>query len=91
MWRISAVESGKTKDIAAILKALVPSERTVVILKDEDRMIRRAGSNIPWLRFLAYNRLAAHELFYSRNVLLLEGAAGKLSEFYNDAQKAEVE
>ncbi len=76
------VESGKTADIASILKNLVSQERTVVILKDDDAMVKRAGRNIPWLTFLSYNRLRAHDLFYGKNVLVMESAAGKLNEFY---------
>ena len=76
------VESGKTRDFRAILKALVNDEKTVVVLKDDDKMIRRAGRNLPNVRFLSYNRLSAHTLFYGKNVLVLEGAASKLNEFY---------
>jgi large subunit ribosomal protein L4 len=50
-------------------------------------MLRRAGRNVPWLKMQAYNRLSAHELFYSRNVLLTESAAGKLNEFYAQGVK----
>ena len=76
------IESGKTADISSILKNLVSQERTVVILKDDDAMIKRAGRNIPWLTFLSYNRLRAHDLFYGKNILVMESAAGKLNEFY---------
>ena len=76
------VESGKTKDLVAALKNLAARERTVVILKDDDAMIRRAGRNIPWLSFLSFNRLAAHDLFYCHKLLLLETAASKLNEMY---------
>lgn len=57
------IESGKTKDLSVILKNLSIDERTVVILKDDDAMLRRAGRNIPWLRMLSYNRLRVHDLF----------------------------
>ncbi len=81
------VESGKTKDLAAVLKNLVKEERTVIILKDDDRMIRRAGRNIPWLSMLSYNRLRAHDLFYGKNILVLETAVGSLGDFYNKKGK----
>ncbi len=77
-----SVESGKTKDFAAILKNFSQGERTVVILKDDDAMVRRAGKNIPWLRMLSYNRLRAHDLFYARKLVVLESAAKNLNEFY---------
>jgi len=77
------VESGKTKDLASMLANIVhPEERTVVVLKDDDELIRRAGRNIPWLRMLSYNRLSAKELQYGKHVLVMESAAGNLNEFY---------
>jgi len=76
------VDSGKTRDLAGILTALTGQERTVLILGDDDRMIRRAGHNIPWLRYLAYNRLRAHDLFYGEKLVLTESAVRKLNEFY---------
>jgi large subunit ribosomal protein L4 len=77
-----SVETGKTKDLAVILKNFGESERTVIILKDDDGKVKRAGANIPWLSFLSYNRLRAHDLFYGRRVLLLESAAKNLNAFY---------
>jgi len=77
------VETGKTKELVSVLKQLGPAERTVVVLGGEDAMIKRAGRNVPWLTFLAYNRLRAHDLFYGKNVVLLETAATKLNEFYS--------
>jgi large subunit ribosomal protein L4 len=76
------IDSGKTKELRSILTNLISDERTVVILKDDDQMIRRAGRNLPKVRFLSYNRLRAHDLFYGKNILVLEGAAVKLNEFY---------
>jgi large subunit ribosomal protein L4 len=81
-----SVDSGKTKDLAGILKNLGGDERTVIILKDDDATVKRAGANIPWLSFLSYNRLRAHDLFYGRRVILLETAAKNLNAFYNTAE-----
>jgi large subunit ribosomal protein L4 len=77
-----SVESCKTKDIIKILRSLGDDQRTVVILKDDDPKVKQAGRNIPWLSFLSYNRLRAHDLFYGRRVLMLETAARNLNEFY---------
>ncbi len=82
-----SIENGKTKDLVSVLKNLLPqdkAERTVVILKDDDDMVKRAGRNIPWLHFLSYNRLRAHDLFYGRTVLVMESAVKELNEFYAD-------
>ena len=82
------VESGKTKDLVKILSNFAKDERTVIILKDDDAKIKQAGRNIPNLSFLSYNRLRAHDLFYGRKVILLEGAAKNLSDFYAEDKEA---
>jgi large subunit ribosomal protein L4 len=55
----------------------------VLVLKDDDPMLKRAAANIPWLSYLSYNRLRAHDLFYGRQVLMLEPAAKNLNTFYS--------
>lgn len=76
------VESGKTKDLVSILKNHVQDQTAVLVLKDDDPMLKRAARNIPWLKFLSFNRLRAHDLFYSKKVIVLETAAKSLNEFY---------
>ena len=83
------VESGKTRDLRKILEKHADGERTVLVLKDDDKMLRRAGRNIPWLHMLTYNRLSAHTLFYGRKVIVMESAVKKLNEFYGKNQGAE--
>lgn len=76
-------ENGKTKELAAIVKNFVNEEkRTVLILKDDDVMLRRAAKNIPYVRVLAYDKLSAKELLYAKKVLMLEGAAKNLNSFF---------
>ena len=82
------VESGKTKDLVKILNNFTKGERTVILLKDDDSMIKRAGKNLPNVYFLSYNRLRAHDLFYGRKVIMLETAAKNLSDFYADEKEA---
>lgn len=77
-----SIETGKTRDLVGLLKNFNPGLRTVLVLKDDDPMIKRAASNIPWLSYLSYNRLRAHDLFYGRQVLMLETAAKNLNDFY---------
>lgn len=77
-----SVESKKTKDLVKIVNAFAKDLRTVLILKDNDANIKQAGRNVKNLSLLSYNRLRAHDLFYGRKVILLEGAAKNLSEFY---------
>ncbi|MDR2313056.1 MAG: 50S ribosomal protein L4 [Spirochaetaceae bacterium] len=82
-----SIDTGKTKDLAKLLGNFGAPERTVLILKDDDPLLKRAAANIPWLSYLSYNRLRAHDLFYSRRVLLLETAAKNLNEFYGGDKK----
>ena len=78
-------ENGKTKEIVAIMKAFeTEGQRTILILKDDDAMVRRAARNIPYLHVLAYNRLSAKELLYGRKIIMLKGAASNLNDFYGE-------
>ena len=81
------VESGKTQDLLKLLATFTGTKeamRTVLVLKDDDSKVKQAARNIPWLSFLSYNRLRAHDLFYGRKVVVLESAAKQLNEFYQD-------
>lgn len=82
------VESGKTKDLTKILGNFIKDERTVIVLKDDDAMIKRSGKNLPNVSFLAFNRLRAHDLFYARKVVVLESAVKNLSDFYAEDKEA---
>jgi large subunit ribosomal protein L4 len=85
-----SIESGKTKELAKLLKNFGEErQRTVLILKDDDPNLKRAAANIPWLSYLSYSRLSAHELFYGRRVLMLESAAKNLNEFYGAGKEAD--
>ena len=78
-------ENGKTKELVGILKNFVEDgKRTVLIMKNDDAMLRRAARNIPYLRVLAYDKLSAKELLYGKKVVMLETAAKNLNEFYGD-------
>lgn len=79
------IEDGKTKSMASIVKNFVEDEkRTVVIMANDDKMVRRASKNIPFLHVLAYDKLSAKELLYGKKVIVLESAAKNLNEFYCD-------
>ena len=83
------VDSGKTRDLAMILTAITGQARTVLILGDDNPMVKRAGRNIPWLSMLSYNRLRAHDLFYGGKLVVMESAAQRLNDFYADASGKE--
>ncbi len=83
------VATGKTKDLVQILSVLVPSEeKTVLVLKDDDANLKRAARNIPWVSFLTFNRLRAHDLFYTKSIVIMEEAAHNLGAFYAGKSEA---
>ncbi len=78
-------ENGKTKDLAQIMKAFdTENQRTVIVMKDDDAMLRRAARNIPYLHVLSYDKLSAKELLYGRKIIVLETAAENLGKFYGE-------
>jgi len=85
------VETGKTKELVGILKGLLPQERAVIILPgvEADKLVRRAGGNVHWLRFMSYNQLMAHDLFYGQRVLVLQSAATALNGFYGNGGRSD--
>ena len=78
------VPSGKTKELVSLLKPLVADKKTVLILPDDGAMVKQAGSNVPWLGLLSYNRLRAKDLYYGGELLIQETAAKKLNDFYGE-------
>ena len=77
-----SIESGKTKDLIAVLKNFSPETKTMIIMKDDDQMLKRSARNIPWVSYMTYNRLNAHDLFYTEKLIVLETAAKNLNDFY---------
>ena len=78
-------DNGKTKDLASIMKSFeTENQRTILVMKDDDVMLRRAAKNIPYLRVLSYDKLSAKELLYGRKILVLETAALNLGKFYGE-------
>jgi 50S ribosomal protein L4 len=73
---------GKTKNLTQVVNNFAKDERAVLIIHNDDQMIKRAARNIPNLSLLNYDRLEAHTLFYGRKVLVLESATKKLAEFF---------
>lgn len=76
------ISSGKTKDMVATLRALTTENRVVLVTKDDNEALKRSARNIPWLRYLNYQRLRAHDLFYARSVIVMESAASELGTFF---------
>ncbi len=64
------IESGKTKDLALIIKNFVSfNGKVVILLGNDDQMIKRAGKNIRDLKILSFNKLRVVDLFYAKNLI----------------------
>lgn len=83
------VESGKTRDFVSIMRNVCGGDRVVLVLKDDDAMVKRAAANVPWLKFQTYNRLSAHELLYCKELVLMESAALNLNSFFDRVRNGE--
>jgi large subunit ribosomal protein L4 len=79
------VESGKTRDFFSIASSLVEEQsrkRVLFIDADRNAMNRRAGRNIPWIRYYDADLLSTRELYYASQLVLTESAVKVLNEKY---------
>jgi large subunit ribosomal protein L4 len=80
------VESGKTKDFSSIAAKLVDGDkrqRVLIIDRDPKELNRRAGQNIPWIRYFNADLLSTRELFYATQLILTESAVKLLNDKYS--------
>jgi len=75
------VESGKTRDIAVIGKAL-DVRKGVLVTDSEDSMLKRALRNIPWFIYNNVKRISGRDIFYSKTLVLTASAVKYLNEKY---------
>jgi large subunit ribosomal protein L4 len=81
-----AVESGKTKDFGAIAEKLVVGEkrrRVLIVDKELKPLNRRAGRNIPWVKYYGADLLNTRDLFFATQLILTESAVRTLNEKYS--------
>ena len=72
---------GKTKEMAAIGKALSVS-KGLLISDSDDIMLKRSIRNIPWLVYNNVNRISGSDIFNSRVLVITESAVKFLNEKY---------
>lgn len=79
-----SLKEAKTKEVNSIFKLLLNEEKSSLILinNDSSLLIKRAGRNLPWLRCLSFNRMNAHTLYYSKNIVIAEDAVSELNKFF---------
>jgi large subunit ribosomal protein L4 len=79
------VESGKTRDFYRIASNLVDEEkrrRVIIIDKDRNELNKRAGRNLPWIKYYDVNLLNTKDLIYATQLVITESAVKVLNEKY---------
>ena len=77
-----SINDGKTREMAKIGKAL-SVEKGVLIIRENDTMIKRAVRNIPWFVCNNVERISGRDIFYSKNLIITESAVKFLNEKYS--------
>ncbi len=75
------VDTGKTKDMAKIGKALNVI-KGLLVADTDDVKLKRSIRNIPWFVYNHVNRLSSRDLFYTKTLVITESAVKKLNEKY---------
>lgn len=75
------VEKGKTREIAALKKA-INIDKGVLITESEDVLLKRAVRNLRWFVYNNVKRISGRDVFYSRDLIITEGALKVLNEKY---------
>jgi large subunit ribosomal protein L4 len=70
-----SVESGKTKDMIAILKSFDADRvKALVLLSKQDKMVLQAGRNLPKLNLQLAPNASVYELMDCKKLFIQEGA-----------------
>lgn len=80
-----SIEKGKTKEVAEIGKAL-NIDKGVLVTESDDKMLKRAIRNIPWFIYNNVKRMSGRDIFYTKTLILTEGAVRYLNEKYAKGQ-----
>ncbi len=89
---LEALQSQKTKDFYAQIISFNKEKKPVLlVIQDDNTILKRVARNIPWLTVHSYDKLAIKNLIYASRVLLTKEAALLLNDFFTKEQKdAEV-
>jgi len=71
--------------VAEIGKAL-NIDKGVLVTESDDKMLKRAIRNIPWFIYNNVKRMSGRDIFYSKTLILTEGAVRYLNEKYAKGQ-----
>ena len=77
-----AIAEAKTKNIAAMLKALVAEKKALIVTKDADPMIVRASNNIPGVKTTFVGSLNVHDILDCDKFIISQEAVKLVEEVY---------
>lgn len=75
-----SVESGKTKDVAAILKTFSLNGKTLFVVANDDQMLLRAAANIENLNVINADLINVYDVVRSAKCVVTKDAARKIEE-----------
>ena len=77
-----AITEAKTKNIAAMLKALGADKKALIVTKDVDQMIVRASNNIPGVKTTFVGSLNVHDILDCDQMIISQEAVKLVEEVY---------
>ena len=77
-----ALEGFKTKDIAAMLKALGSEKKALIVLDSVDEKVIKSAGNIPGVKTAQVNTLNVYDILGADKFIVVQGAVQKIEEVY---------
>ena len=77
-----ALEGFKTKDIAAMLKAVGSERKALIVLDSVDEKVIRSAGNIPGVKTAQVNTLNVYDILNADKFIVVQGAVQKIEEVY---------
>lgn len=77
-----ACESFRTKDIAAMLKAIGSEKKALIVLDSVDEKVIASARNIPGVKTAQVNTLNVYDILGADKFIVVQGAVQKIEEVY---------
>jgi large subunit ribosomal protein L4 len=77
-----ALEAYKTKEIAAMLKALGSEKKALIVLPRTDEKVAASAANIPGVKTAAVNTLSVYDILNADRFIVAKEAVSRIEEVY---------
>ena len=77
-----ATEEYKTKNIAAMLKAVGADKKALIVLPEVDKKVIASANNIPGVKTAQVNTLNVYDILNADMFIVAKGAVSKIEEVY---------